>query len=54
MSGALILLGRNATGFSDLELPLIVWAAGLAIACLGAGSLSLDRAISRNLLPVVG
>jgi len=54
MSGALLLLGRNATTFSDLEFPLIVWAAGLAIVCLGAGSLSLDRAISRNLLPVVG
>jgi len=54
MTGALIILGRNTPVFSDLELPLMVWAAGLAIFCLGGGALSIDRGISKNLLPIVG
>jgi len=54
MSGALILLGRSAAGFSVLEFPLLLWVAGLALACLGGGALSMDRAISKNLLPIVG
>jgi len=54
MTGALIIMGRNTPAFSDLELPLMVWAAGLAIFCLGGGALSIDRGVSKNLLPIVG
>lgn len=54
MSGAIFAIGKNSPVFLDLELPLMVWAAGLALFCLGGGALSVDRAISKNLLPVVG
>ena len=54
MSGALFAIGKTSPVFLDLELPLMVWSAGLALFCLGGGALSLDRAISKNLLPVVG
>ena len=54
MSGVVVTLGRHTTSFSDLELPLLLWTAGLALVCLGGGALSIDRAISKNLLPVVG
>lgn len=54
MSGAIFVLARTTPSVADLELPLMVWAAGLTLFCLGGGALSLDRAISRNLLPVVG
>lgn len=54
MSGALFTLGKIPLVFPDLELPLLIWAAGLALFCLGGGALSLDRAISKNLLPAVG
>lgn len=54
MTGALLILSRNTVVFSDFELPFLVWAMGLAIFCLGGGALSVDRAISRNLLPIVG
>jgi len=54
MSGVLFAVGKNSQGFLDMELPLMVWAAGLALFCLGGGAISVDRAISKNLLPVVG
>ena len=54
MSGALFAVGKNSPAFLDMELPLMVWAAGLALFCLGGGAISVDRAISKNLLPVVG
>jgi len=54
MSGALFAVGKSSPGFLDLEFPLMVWAAGLALFCLGGGAISVDRAISNNLLPVVG
>lgn len=54
MTGALVVLGRSTMVFSDLELPLLVWSVGLAILCLGGGALSVDRGISKNLLPIVG
>lgn len=54
MSGALFAVGKSSPVFLDLELPLMVWSAGLALFCLGGGALSVDRAISKNLLPVVG
>ena len=54
MSGALYMVGKSSPVLTDLELPLMLWAAGLALLFLGGGGLSIDRAISRNLLPVVG
>jgi putative oxidoreductase len=54
MSGAFVVVARSAGGFADLELPLIVCASGFALFSFGAGALSVDRAISRNLLPLVG
>ncbi|MDX2080838.1 MAG: DoxX family protein [Terrimicrobiaceae bacterium] len=53
MIGALVLTGRGAA-FVDLQVPLLLLASGLALFCLGGGLVSLDRAVSRNLLPVVG
>lgn len=54
MTGAMIALSANAHGFSDIELPAVLWSVGFAIAFLGGGALSVDRAISKNLLPIVG
>ena len=54
MSGALFAVSKTSPVFLDLELPLMVWAAGLALFCIGGGALSVDRAISKNLLPIVG
>ena len=54
MSGALVVLGRSAPGFAGVEFPFILWACGFALLCAGGGALSVDRAISKNLLPVVG
>lgn len=54
MSGALIILAQNSVDFTDYELPLLLWTAGASLFFLGGGALSVDRAISRNLLPVVG
>ncbi len=54
MSGAIVVLVRGGAGVMDLELPVLVCTAGLALFFLGGGALSLDRAISRNILPVVG
>jgi putative oxidoreductase len=54
MSGAMLALGRTATGFASVEFPFILWACGFALLCAGGGALSVDRAISKNLLPVVG
>jgi len=54
MSGALVVVGRNGGGFVEFELPLLLCASGFALLFLGAGAVSVDRAISRNLLPLVG
>lgn len=54
MSVKIAFLAQHLASAGVLELPLMLWAAGLAIACLGGGALSTDRAISENLLPVVG
>ncbi len=54
MSGALLVAAKSAQTFGDLELPLMVWTAGLALLFIGGGALSVDRAISKNLLPSVG
>lgn len=53
MGCALFLLPTTA-GFSDVEYPLALVAMGLALVFSGAGALSIDRAISRALLPDVG
>ena len=54
MSGALFAVGKSFPVSLDLELPLMVWTAGFALFCLGGGAISVDRAISKNLLPAVG
>lgn len=54
MSGALFVAAKSAQVFGDIELPLLVWTAGLTLLFIGGGALSVDRAISKNLLPVVG
>lgn len=42
------------TGFEALELPGLILVGGLSLLCMGGGLLSIDRGISRNLLPTVG
>ena len=54
MSVKIAVLAQHAPGLSAYELPIMIWAAGLSLLCLGGGSLSIDRAVSENLLPVVG
>ena len=54
MSAKIAVLAQHFQGLDSLELPVMIWAAGLALLCLGGGALSADRAISQNLLPVVG
>lgn len=48
------ILSQQAQGLAAYELPIMIWAVGLSLLCLGGGALSTDRAISENLLPVVG
>ena len=54
MSGALFIVSKHAPGIENLELPFLVWASGIALLCLGGGAFSIDRAISKNILPIVG
>jgi putative oxidoreductase len=54
MSAKIAILARHSPDLVSLELPVMLWAAGLALLCLGGGALSTDRAISENLLPIVG
>ncbi len=54
LSGAIFHIAKHSPSFGDLELPLILWAAGVALFCLGGGAISLDRGISKNILPSVG
>lgn len=53
MSGALFYI-HGGTTFDAVEYPLVLMAAGMALAFIGGGHLSVDRVISSNLLPVVG
>ena len=53
MAGALFYV-YGGNGFEGLQLPLILMAGGCALAFIGGGHLSLDRAISGRLLPYVG
>lgn len=52
-AGALLFIHRGGP-YEDLELPLLVLASSLALLLQGAGSLSLDRPISRAFLPQIG
>jgi putative oxidoreductase len=53
MAGILIFVQTDTT-FDSLEFPIVVIAAGLSLLITGGGYLSMDRAISVNLLPQVG
>lgn len=54
MSGALFFVAKTPSGLLGMELSLMFWSAGIALFCLGGGAFSLDRTISKNLLPMVG
>lgn len=53
MAGELYYVSTGTT-FDAIELPLMILAAGLALLFFGGGYMSLDRSISKNLLPHVG
>lgn len=53
MAGAMYFISGGTT-FEAVEFPLVLMAAGMALAFLGGGHLSLDRALSTQLLPEVG
>jgi len=54
MVGVLVVLSKNTSGIMDFELPLLTMACGFAILSMGAGALSIDRTISKHLLPIIG
>jgi len=45
---------HGGTTFEAVEYPLVLMAAAIALVFIGGGQLSIDRAISCNLLPYVG
>lgn len=49
-----ILFFQVVTGFESIELPGMILVAGLSLLCMGGGAFSIDRGISKNLLPTVG
>lgn len=53
MTGALLLV-HAGQGLAECEYPAALLTSALALVFLGGGRLSLDRAISRQLLPTVG
>jgi putative oxidoreductase len=53
MGGALYLI-HGGESFLDIQFPILVMASGLALLFLGGGYLSIDRRISKSLLPEVG
>ena len=53
MAGSLFSM-HGGTTFDAVEYPLLVMAAGISLFFIGGGHLSIDRAISSNLLPYVG
>lgn len=53
MAGALFYI-HGGTTFDAVEYPLVLMAAGISLFFIGGGHLSIDRAISSNLLPYVG
>lgn len=53
MAGELFFVSGGTT-FDAVQLPLMILSAGLALLFVGGGHLSIDRSLSRNLLPWVG
>lgn len=53
MCGALFYV-HGGTTFEAVEYPLVLMAAGIGLTFIGGGYLSVDRAVSSNLLPYVG
>ena len=53
MAGAMFYI-HGGTTFEAVEYPLVLMAAAIALVFIGGGHLSIDRAISCNLLPYVG
>jgi putative oxidoreductase len=51
---ALLIFVQDVTAFESVEFPILLIAMGLSLMITGAGSFSMDRAISVNLLPQVG
>ncbi len=54
LMGAAIYYVHGGTTFENVQLPLTILAAGLALLFMGGGHLSIDRAIGSNLLPTIG
>jgi len=56
MAGAIQItrLQVGFAGFPDIELPLSLLCVGLALFLIGGGRLSIDRWISKQLLPIIG
>ena len=54
MTGAVFTLAGSGGGIAEVEFPFLVGICGLSLLFLGGGGFSIDRAISKNLLPVVG
>jgi putative oxidoreductase len=52
--GGILIFVQEVTTFESVEFPILLIAAGLSLMITGAGSFSMDRAISVNLLPQVG
>jgi len=53
MFGAIILV-HWPEGFAAIQYPLLIAVIGLSLMAMGGGLLSIDRAISRTLLPTIG
>ena len=53
MGGAMFYV-HGGTTFEAVEYPLVLMAAAIALVFIGGGHLSIDRAISSNLLPYIG
>jgi putative oxidoreductase len=52
--GGILIFVQDTTTFESVEFPILLIAVGLSLMITGAGSFSMDRAISVNLLPQVG
>jgi putative oxidoreductase len=52
--GGILIFVQDASTFESVEVPILLIATGISLMITGAGSFSMDRAISVNLLPQVG
>ncbi len=52
--GGLLIFTQEGASFDAVEFPIVLIAAGISLMITGGGYLSIDRAISVNLLPQVG